>query len=1853
MGVRGKRNIQTQKTSEQAEGKGHYRDTDIAVIGLACRFPEANNYLEFADNLLKGVNSIKEIPPSRWDINTYYSPNFDEPNKSISKWCGLIDNIDQFDNQFFHISPREANNMDPQQRLLLEETWHCIEDSGVSLSRLQQKSTSVYVGVMATDYKQEASSPDVITDSYACLGNYECMLSNRVSYMFDLQGASLSIDAACASSLVAIHEAKRTLILRESDYSLASGVSLNFHPWKYISFSKSRMLSPDGQCKTFDIEANGYVPGEGVGVILLQRLEDAVADGNHIYGIIKGSAISHGGRTSSITAPRVEAQRDVILSAYKNAGISPDSINYVEAHGTGTSLGDPIEVEALTKAFREYTQENQICKIGSAKTNIGHLEAAAGIAGVIKILMMMRRQKIPQSLNIKKLNPIINFKNSPFMVATELTDWQQKEPKLPRRASVSSFGFGGVNSHLVLEEFCQKPVTQDSESEVNQLFILSAKSSNSINKLIEDWRQFVNSHTFSQYSLKDICTTLKLGRGSFPYRYGAHVHSSEELKKLLKAAASSIPKQNKKNWCLRIGDISFESLAQFQAYLERFELFKQNLEKVKKSLLALFKPKKDLLKDFHQGSWTESNKPLYSFMVAYAGICTLMDLGYKPDVIAGEKAGVLVGLVLSGIMKLEDAFAVLNNQKQLKKIEFTRPKIPYYDSILKTTVMPFHFDETYLRLLVDELGRQNKLLGQILVDGILYTKKKDAQPAQDNQQHTLLGQLLIRNGVINKKQLNDALKEQKKTHNLLGAIIVREKYCTPDELTDSLHQQDILRYYVEEVLRHYVDKARLLNASQFTFKKFLEEWNIVLKRSGRDFLQLLYDDQLLSQKGERLRNEKLLMMIIIISCLRRLNQKWDLTEQQMIDEKRFYELVDLVTDELMTKEDLVDLLLGDNPDYASIAHTLNKQQVNRNLNNSYRYIKKLNPNIREIEDVSSWLINAVEINNVLPEDSMAYLPIDNIAFFEIGQFNEPVPFKGSVYLKMGQDFCKLFTNSLLELWLHGVDIKWQKLYEEGSYKKVVLPVYPFNRKSFWLRKKDPGQPFQSSSELQQIDQEGLRYKRNFSIQDPIIQAHVITGKSIIPGASLIELGLEAAQKSSNQTINTLQNIIIQSPGIVEKDLTLEVEIGLEEKRFIVKSDVDTLCSTQYETIVGKSFPALDLSLYAKNQLDSKDNSRNSNVDGLYHLLSNVGYQYGKELQVIKSFWKDESGFFFELKKPSQDEGLITGLNPRILDGVFQAALAAGYLEKQLSEDHTLYVPYFIKSFHISGQISDHCFVYINQQDIQKKGQDLKAQLKVYDLAGKAVWLIEDMLFKRVSNQFLTQGPQSPSPKTEVKDFKTRQVYYYRPTWIKQSLNNSNYQTDQCTHHRPDRRIAILFVDNDNLSEQLSKEAALQYQKVFFVEKGAAFINKGYSRLEINPDQEHDYLDVIQHIASQDIAGQINNKSVQYDIYHLWAYKAQAISVNHLQDLSDKQEKGVKSLFFLAKALSRAHLKHTSNIIVGTHNIHVVEPMDSGEGYGFGSLLGLAKTIMIENPKIKIKLVDFGEDNLSWPPKARLLLDEELSSESTKIVAYRQEGRYVRAFKPCSFSENQKNQPKPILKDGGVYLLIGGAGGIGMKVAEMITKQVKAMLVFLGRSALSSEKRHRMEQLQAYGSKIIYIQGDVTNAEHMEKLIKIIKARHGNINGVIQTGGILEDKLLISKDWESFQRVAAPKVYGTWIINQLTRTEPLDFFVVFSSVVSLFGNIGQADYAAANSFLDSFIQYRTQNNYPGKSIGINWTLWADGGMGLNEQIKMNFESRGLPSISSAHGLKALAYIMRNEQPGQLAVLGEKIKDFESI
>src|ERR1017187_2471420 len=516
-----------------------------AILGMACRFPGGANYRSFWRALAAGENHVTPVPPERWSSDKFYSSNVGAPSRGVSRWGGFLSHVDEFDHRFFGISPREARNMDPQQRLLLQEAWRCIEDSGVALRELQEARPAVYVSAMTVDYMEEGRIENADTDAYVCTGNFRCLLAHRISHQFGLRGLSLAIDTACSSSLVALHEARLALESGACDYAIVAGVSLNLHPWKYVSLSKARMLSPDGQCKTFDAEANGYVPGEGVAALLLQRWTGALGGRHRVHGLLRGSAVNHGGRAVSLTAPLVEAQRSVIVDAWNAAGLSPESCTYVEAHGTGTSLGDPIEMEALTQAFREFTPRRQYCRIGSVKTNIGHLEPAAGMAGVIKVLLMMKAAQVPPTLNLRSVNPLIEFERTPFVVASGLSPWDAPADG-PRRAGVSSFGFGGVNAHVVLESHDLPPCSpggtpKGGTAARGELFVLSARSAESLGAMLATWSAFAHSDEFLGSPLADVCRTLQSCREQHSHRFAVLGRGSVAAASILAAAPAPPP----------------------------------------------------------------------------------------------------------------------------------------------------------------------------------------------------------------------------------------------------------------------------------------------------------------------------------------------------------------------------------------------------------------------------------------------------------------------------------------------------------------------------------------------------------------------------------------------------------------------------------------------------------------------------------------------------------------------------------------------------------------------------------------------------------------------------------------------------------------------------------------------------------------------------------------------------------------------------------------------------------------------------------------------------------------------------------------------------------------------------------------------------------------------------------------------------------------------------------------------------------------------------------------------------------------------------------------------------------------
>ncbi|MET0650562.1 MAG: type I polyketide synthase [Pyrinomonadaceae bacterium] len=508
----------------------------VAIIGMACRFPQADSPAAFWRLLRGGVDAVTEVPPDRWDADAFYDEDANAPGKMTTRWGGFLEQVDGFDAHFFKVSPREAPHLDPQQRLLMQVTWEALEDAGQVPARLAGTPTGVFVGIMGNDYGDTPMNDPALVNFYTFPGIARCIAANRLSYFFDFRGPSMAVDTACSSSLVATHLACRSLRDGESSLAVAGGVNLMLSPEGTIWYAKAGLLARDGRCKTFDARADGLARGEGCGVVVLKLLSRALADGDPVHAIIRGGAVNQDGRSNGLTAPNRWSQEALVRAACREAGVSPAQLGYVEAHGTGTALGDPIEAKALGAVLAEGRAEGDACSVGSVKTNIGHLEAAAGIAGLLKVVLMLKHGELAPSLHFEQPNPHIPFERLPLSVQRTPAPW----PAGRRLAGVSSFGFGGTNAHLVVGEAPQAAPQTSAGKDADEaapraeqepaalLLPLSARTHESLRAQARAYRQFLQDEGAAVH-LRDICYTAAVRRTHHEHRLAAVGRSREEI----------------------------------------------------------------------------------------------------------------------------------------------------------------------------------------------------------------------------------------------------------------------------------------------------------------------------------------------------------------------------------------------------------------------------------------------------------------------------------------------------------------------------------------------------------------------------------------------------------------------------------------------------------------------------------------------------------------------------------------------------------------------------------------------------------------------------------------------------------------------------------------------------------------------------------------------------------------------------------------------------------------------------------------------------------------------------------------------------------------------------------------------------------------------------------------------------------------------------------------------------------------------------------------------------------------------------------------------------------------------------
>jgi acyl transferase domain-containing protein/acyl carrier protein len=722
----------------------------IAIIGLGCRFPGAKDPEAFWRLMCNGGDAITEVPPERFDINAVYDPRPGIPGKLNTRWGGFLEQVDQFDPYFFGISPREAAAMDPQQRLLLEVAWEALEDAGQVPDKFAGSQTGVFVGMCNSDYNTLLRDPAAL-DVYFTAGVALSVLAGRLSYVLGLQGPSVALDTACSTSLVAVHLACQSLWSGECTLALAGGVNVILLPEPGIGFSRAGALAPDGRCKFGDARANGFVRSEGAGVVVLKPLSQAVADRDPVYAVIRGSAVNNDGRSGGLLmAPSRAGHEAVLREAYRSAGVSPGQVHYVEAHGTGTSVGDPIELQAFGAVLSLDRPQHHPCMVGSVKTNIGHTEGAAGVAGLIKVALALKHRTIPPSLHFHEPHPNVPWQDLPLVIPQELRPWPVNSG--PALAGVSSLGISGTNAHVVLAEAPQAtPAHEEAPRPATkaQLLTLSAHSPEALKAMARAYQEFLGAEVEAPPALRDVCYTASVRRTHHDHRLALVGRSRGELVEQLAAFLRDEACPGMASGCKLAGrhqKLVFvfsgqgsQWLGMGQELLEQEPVFRETIERCDQAMRehVHWSVLEELTAHAGQSRFNEVDviqPAIFAIQVALAALW--QSWGIVPAAVVGQSLGEVAAAYVAGALSLADATRIICRRSRLVKsmsgqggmavvglsLEAARRAVVSYEDLVSVAVSSspsstvLSGDPATLQEILDQLERQDVFCRWVKVD---------------------------------------------------------------------------------------------------------------------------------------------------------------------------------------------------------------------------------------------------------------------------------------------------------------------------------------------------------------------------------------------------------------------------------------------------------------------------------------------------------------------------------------------------------------------------------------------------------------------------------------------------------------------------------------------------------------------------------------------------------------------------------------------------------------------------------------------------------------------------------------------------------------------------------------------------------------------------------------------------------------------------------------------------------------------------------------------------------------------------------------------------------------------------------
>ncbi|WP_341529635.1 type I polyketide synthase [Nostoc sp. UHCC 0302] len=1639
----------------------------IAIIGISCRFPGAKDPEAFWQLLRNGVDAITEIPKNRWDFNEIYDPNPEIPGKSNSRCGGFLQQVDQFDPHYFGISPREAMSIDPQQRLLLEVAWEALEDAGQVRDKLSGSQTGVFVGISTNDYsliQGEAYSQQI--QGYDLTGNVLSIAAGRLSYLFNFRGPSMAIDTACSSSLVAVHLACQSLRNKEATMALAGGVNIIISPTGHIGLTNMKALSPDGRCKTFDASANGYVRSEGSGFVVLKPLSQALADNDQIYALIRGSAINHDGRSKGLTVPFGPAQEALIRQALDNAGVAANQIGYVELHGTGTPLGDPIEAIALGTVLAKDREPGNYCAVGSVKSNIGHLEAASGIAGLIKVALSLKHQQIPPNLHFNQPNPYIPFETLPIRVQQSLSAWP--ELSHPAFAGISSFGFAGTNAHIVLEQPPEVSQPKTNLQPQTYLLPLSAHTPEAVKTLAQSYHNFLETQEPNAVSLQNIAYTASIRRTHHEHRLALLADSpaelQEQLQNFLQGKLDTPQASERKNRHRRPKVVFVFSGQGPQWWAMGRELLEQ--EPVFRAAIA----ECDALIKFHT-NWsllteltanaaesrlqeTEIAQPaIFALQVGLARLWR--SWGIEPKAVVGHSLGEVAAAHVAGALSLADAVQLICLRGRLMQQATGNGKMAAVELSAEET-------ERWLR------GYEGKLA--IAAINSPTSTVVSGEPASvesflellQREQPTVFSKLLPVNYAFHSPQMLPFAEE------LIGKL-----------------------------------------------------------------------EQLQPQAAK----------IPIFST---------------------------VTGEAIKGEDFDAAYWG------------------RNLRQPVRFA----PAIEQLVSAGQTIFLEISPHPVLS----GY----------ISQTLSHLEQQGTVLpsLRRGQAERATLLSSLGNLYTLGFTVDWQQLYP-SEYQVVSLPSYPWQRERYWFERKLPQKPATSKINLHPLLGQRLRsalketlFESELSIDlQPFLEGHQVYGMVVLPGAAYLEIALAAAKAVFGSGVS-LQQVLIQEPLIIPADTSRIVQLiltpeGEGQASFRIVSLTDDANSWVQHSTGKIQAGQIDTAPIVSLQDLQASIQEQLSVQTYYQQLRNRGLEYGQTFQGIEQLWRREGEALGRIRLPEALVSEAAGyqLHPVLVDSGFQLLFAT--LAGVADED--TYLPVGLENLRVYRRPETQLWIHGQIRPQDSANQETRTgDLLLFDDAG-VVAEIQGLHVKRAKQEVLRQFAQ-----------KNLNNWLYQLEWQAKARQSSL----QSQPNHPGSWL--FFADKEGTAAALARLLEAQGETSILVFPGEAYEVSKTGQYTVNPSRAEDF---------QRLLGEVSqiNKAPLRGVVHLWELSTPTVEGITADSLQVAQTLGCESVLYLVQGLTQ--VESSARLWLVTQNTQPVESSASSLAVGQSSLWGLGKAIALEHPEIWGGMIDLASGVSS--DQAALLFAEISQPEREDHLAFRGGQRYV-----ARLVQSTAKATTPLsLQSDRTYLITGGLGGLGLKLAEWMVEQGARHLVLVGRRDANEATRKAVNELERAGAKILIAKGDVSQERDIAQILGKITESMPPLRGIIHAAGVLDDGVLRQQTWERFTNVMAPKIQGAWNLHVLTQNLPLDFFVMFSSVTSLLGSPGQGNYAAANAFLDGLAHYRLAQGLP--ALSINWSTWAEVGMAANlgSQEQQRLLAMGMNTIAPQQGLQILGQLLQ--------------------